>query len=68
MQTFDDDEASISGTIAIPKLISEELGLASGENAAGLDIWRKPIIYHGDYLTVRNIAHMISRLTEIVLD
>ena len=56
MQMFDEDEASISGTIAIPELISEELSLTAGEDAAGLDIRRKAIMYHGDYLTVRNIS------------
>ena len=62
MQTFDDDEASISGTIAILKLISEELGQVAGENAEGLDIRRKAIMYHGDYLTVRNIVYTILDL------
>ena len=68
MQTFDEDEASISGTIAILKLISEELGLITGGVAVGLDIWRKFIMYHGDYLTVRNIAYAITgaRLAEVL--
>ena len=59
---------SIFSIIAILKLISEDLGLAAGENAEGLDIRRKAIMYHGDYLTVRNIAYMIPRPTEVVLD
>ena len=45
MQTFDEDEASISSIIAIFKLISEELGLISGGVAVGLDIRRKVIMY-----------------------
>ena len=68
MQTFDEDEASISGIIAILKLISEELGLITGGAAVGLDIRRKVIMYHGDYLTVRNIAYAITgaRLAEVL--
>ena len=59
---------SISSTIAILKLISEDLGLVAGENAEGLEIRRRAIMYHGDYLTVRNIAYMILRPMEVVLD
>ena len=57
----------IFSTIAILKLISEDPGLAAGENTEGLDIRRKAIMYHGDYLTVPNIAYMIPRPTEVVL-
>ena len=56
MQTFDEDKASVSGIIAIPKRISEELGLTVGGDAVGLGIRRKALMFHGDYVTVRNIA------------
>ena len=59
MRTFGEDEASIAGTISILKMISEELGLAVGDD--GVDLRDKVVMYHGDYLTVRNLRTALHR-------
>lgn len=63
MRTFDEDEASIAGTISILKLINEELGLAVGDGGTDdVDLRDKVVMYHGDYLTVRNIRYVSSTI------
>ena len=59
MRTFGEDEASITGTISVLKLISEELGLSiGGEEVDGEDLQDRVVMYYGDYLTVRNIRYV----------
>ena len=50
LKTLDLDEASISGTMEILKRIAEELQLDAD------DIVDRRVMFHGDYLTVRNIT------------
>ena len=58
-EAFAEDEASISGTILILKLISEELGLSIGDGGGdSVDVWDKVVMCHGDYLTVRNMRYV----------
>ena len=57
MRTVGKDEASITGIISILKLISEELGLSvGGEEADGVDLQDRVVMYHGDYLTMQKIG------------